>query len=83
MSHDSKDDMKLQFPIWSAMLAGIASPASLYAEPQNYKAYAQPWQVSQGFAAAGAYMIKSMARLENVGHSTGSAHTDRRIKAGS
>ena len=67
MSQEFRDAMKSKFPLWSAVLAGMASPASLYAEPQNYDAYAKPNHVVHGFALAGAYLTNSVARLNDVG----------------
>lgn len=77
MSQKFKDDMKSKFPIWSAVLAGMASPVSLYAEPQNYDAYAKRGPVVHGFAVAGAYLTNSMARLDNAGRSATASSTGR------
>jgi hypothetical protein len=76
--------MKARFPIWSAVLAGMASPASLYGERQDYRAYAAPRPVSQSFAAAGLYMSTSMATVTDVGTNTNAARsrkTARRVQA--
>ncbi len=71
--------MKARFPILSAVLAGMASPASLYADPADYQAYAKSRPVSQGFAAAGAYLTGSMVKFAGAGKSAASSRPKRRF----
>ena len=80
MFHVFKDPMTSKFPLWSAVLAGMASPASLYAEPPDYQAYAKRSTAVHGFASAGAYLTNSMARLDHVGKSAAAAKPARRFR---
>ncbi len=63
--------MKGRFPLWSAVLDGMGSPASLYADPPDYHAYGrQTLPASYGFAVAGAFLSDAMAGMNHAGQPT-------------
>jgi hypothetical protein len=77
MSQQPEGAMTSKFPVWSAVLAGMASPASLYTAPQNYQAYARLGQVAHGFTVAGSFLANSMAAMANDGQIRASAKARR------
>jgi hypothetical protein len=76
---DNEDAMRARFPIVSAVLAGMASPASLYAEPQDYKAYAKPRPISEGFVTAGAYLKSSVVKFTGASKQAATSKPKRRF----
>ena len=54
--HPGTDAMTLSPTVWTAFLAGLASPVGLYAPPGNYLAYVGDYSVANSFGVAGLFL---------------------------
>jgi hypothetical protein len=51
---------------WQAFWAGLASPASLYAEPAPYMAYVRGHSVARAFATVGTHLKQASGQILHV-----------------